>query len=79
MADPGRRIGLHWLRDYAFAVLGDPLYHTEMPPGWAHIRVPRLEMDGATTLLRGVLQGETPSPLSLACTWVEAASLGGQR
>lgn len=73
-------LGYHWPHDYAFAVLGDPLYHTEMPPGWAHYRVPRLEMGRrATTLLHGVLAGETPSSLSLACAWVEAESLGGPK
>ena len=73
-------LGYHWPHDYAFALLGDPLYYTEMPSGWAHYRVPRLEMGRqATTLLSSMLEGETPSSLSLACDWVEAESLGGHK
>ena len=72
------QLGFEWPRDYGFAVLGDPLYHTEMPLEWAHFRVPRLEMGRqAIALLQALLEGEQPVVLNLDCSWHPSKSLGG--
>ena len=71
-------LGYRWPHDYGFAVLGDPIYQGDLPAGWAHVTIPRLEMGReAVRLLAQILAGLPAQPRSLPCLWVPAASLGG--
>jgi len=72
------RIGAAWPQAYGFALLGDPIYHGELPPGWAHYRIPRPGMGrAAVRMLASLLAGEdAPAPVSLPCEWVGGSSLG---
>lgn len=71
------RLGQHWPRDYGFAVLGDPIYQGELPPEWAHYRIPRQQMgQAAVQMLATLLAGGSPSPRTLPCLWIEGPSLG---
>ncbi|GHF36988.1 DNA-binding LacI/PurR family transcriptional regulator [Deinococcus metalli] len=71
-------LGHRWPQDYGFAVLGDPIYQGELPAGWAHVTIPRLEMGReAVRLLAQLLAGVPAPPRILPCRWVPAASLGG--
>lgn len=73
-------LGLSWPQDYGFAVLGDPIYHGDLPAGWAHVTIPRVGMgQEAVRLLAGLLAGLPAEPRSLPCQWVPGASLGGRR
>lgn len=72
------RVGATWPQAYGFALLGDPIYYGELPPGWAHYRIPRLEMGRAAVhMLAARLAGEDAhAPVSLPCEWVDGPSLG---
>ncbi|MEF2278731.1 LacI family DNA-binding transcriptional regulator [Deinococcus sp. YIM 134068] len=70
-------LGHRWPASYSFAVLGDPIAQGELPPGWAHSRIPRPPMGrAAVRMLAALLAGETSRPITLPCEWVEGASMG---
>lgn len=71
------RLGAQWPQQYGFALLGDPIYHGELPHGWAHYHIPRSQMGhAAVQMLTSILAGGTPAPVTLPCQWVEGPSLG---
>lgn len=71
------QLGARWPADYAFALLGDPIFQEKVPAGWAHFGIPRLEMGRqAVYLLQRALAGEQASVTSLPCHWVPGSSMG---
>ncbi|WP_295816804.1 substrate-binding domain-containing protein [uncultured Deinococcus sp.] len=71
-------LGLHWPQDDGVAVLGDPIYQSELPAGWAHVTIPRVQLGReAVRLLAQLLGGLPAASVSLPCQWVPGASLGG--
>lgn len=71
-------LGVRWPQDDGVAVLGDPIYQGELPAGWAHVTIPRVQMGReAVRLLAQLLGGLPAASVSLPCQWVPGASLGG--
>ena len=66
-----------WPGDFGFAVLGDPIYQTSLPAGWAHFQIPRIEMGRqAIQVLSALLDGGAPASRCLPCRWMAGTSLG---
>ncbi|OLV16937.1 LacI family DNA-binding transcriptional regulator [Deinococcus marmoris] len=66
-----------WPGDFGFAVLGDPIYQTVLPEGWAHFQIPRMDMGRqAIQVLSALLDGDHPPSRCLPCRWVAGTSLG---
>ena len=72
-------LGVGWPQDYGFVVLGDPIYQSDLPAGWAHVTIPRLEMGRhAVRLLAELLSGHPAESRTVPCQWVPGTSLGGR-
>lgn len=73
-------LGAVWPQDYAFAVLGEPIFAGDLPPEWAHFSIPRLEMGRQSVhLLSQALLNQPSQSVNLPCKWREGRSLGGAR